>query len=95
MYYNMDITPIMTTHTEQIEYKPFSLKYTNIKTGIECIERPRLMISVDGKTYNLVIGNGDDMTFIATGNSTTSNNELWCQAREWVKNYYIRQTIST
>jgi hypothetical protein len=39
-----------------VDCKPFSIQYTNKESGRVAVERPRVMITVDGKHKSLFVG---------------------------------------
>jgi hypothetical protein len=59
----------------------FRLEYTSLKTGERMWERPRLLISADGKYQSLVVDN-DPLTFLASLPCGSSEEELWQIARQ-------------
>lgn len=58
--------------------KKFSLTYTNALTQERVTERPRVMITVDGKHKSLVVG---DATILATRPIESHDADLWNAAR--------------
>jgi hypothetical protein len=63
--------------------KPFKLQYTNKASGERCLERPRLMVSVDGSQKSLVVG--EDI-IVASGDKDITESELWTKARSNIRN---------
>lgn len=66
--------------------KPFSMQYVHKGTGQKVTERPRLLISVDGREHRLVVGESAEEVTIAKGvrDGPQSEGALWIQARQWV-----------
>jgi hypothetical protein len=58
----------------------FSIQYTDKTTGERKTEKPRLMITLDGKNKSLFLGDGP----IATVPIDQPDSALWQLARAWV-----------
>lgn len=70
-----------SAHEHSMEAARFTLEYTDARTQMRMRERPRLLISADGKTHSLVVS-ADPPLILASLPADSSEGELWSLAKQ-------------